>query len=332
MGEKIQIFSERAGWASDETARELAWVANHLGIKATWKSRHHPFMSSGHRYFTSPDLALRYGKIGAGKYSFDYFHGVPENDSKYAIRLEKLAKQHNRVRFIRTTHEETTRTMHDYGLGDKVVQIPLGVDLNRFHPNFGQTRGSLRSILEIPEGAFAIGSFQKDGIGWGAGNEPKLEKGPDIFLETITTLWPIVPNLHVVLAGPARGYVKSGLISAGVPFTDYGMTTPDLISKLYRALDVYLVSSRYEGGPRAILESMASGVPVVSTMVGQAPEVLGESMAHLLSSRFNPQALAEIILTYLVPNHRKQRPQIYIDRAREFSLGALAHKWLQIIG
>ena|SRR5436305_7351999 len=43
---------------------------------------------------------------------------------------------------------------------------------------------------------------------------------------------------------------------------------------LYRAVDAYLVASRQEGGPKAVLESMASGVPLVTTRVGQAMDLV----------------------------------------------------------
>ena len=43
---------------------------------------------------------------------------------------------------------------------------------------------------------------------------------------------------------------------------------------MYHALDVCLVTSRQEGGPKAVLESMASGVPLVTTRVGQAMDLV----------------------------------------------------------
>jgi glycosyltransferase involved in cell wall biosynthesis len=46
------------------------------------------------------------------------------------------------------------------------------------------------------------------------------------------------------------------------------------ISQYYHVLDLYLVTSREEGGPRAVLESMASGIPLVSTLVGQAIDLV----------------------------------------------------------
>ena len=39
-------------------------------------------------------------------------------------------------------------------------------------------------------------------------------------------------------------------------------------------MDLYIVASRVEGGPLALLETMATGVPLVSTNVGMVPDVI----------------------------------------------------------
>jgi glycosyltransferase involved in cell wall biosynthesis len=46
------------------------------------------------------------------------------------------------------------------------------------------------------------------------------------------------------------------------------------IGEYFNALDLYIVSSREEGGPKAVLESMASGIPLVTTRVGQAMDLV----------------------------------------------------------
>jgi glycosyltransferase involved in cell wall biosynthesis len=119
-----------------------------------------------------------------------------------------------------------------------------------------------------------VGSFQKDGIGWGEGLEPKLVKGPDVFLKTIEILKPRVPELFVLLSGPARGYVKRGLEQLGVPYRHHFLKHYPEMGELYQVLDLYIVASRQEGGPKAILEAMASGVPLVTTRVGQAMDMV----------------------------------------------------------
>ena len=66
--------------------------------------------------------------------------------------------------------------------------------------------------------AFVVGSFQKDGVGWEEGLEPKLIKGPDVLLAAVERLRQRVPELWLLLTAPARGYVKEGLERIGVPY------------------------------------------------------------------------------------------------------------------
>jgi glycosyltransferase involved in cell wall biosynthesis len=115
--------------------------------------------------------------------------------------------------------------------------------------------------------------FSKDGVGWRNGSEPKLVKGPDIFLRVIQQLKSRY-KIHVLLSAPARGYIKSGLESLGIPYQHFHLKKYWDIVRLYQALDLYLVTSREEGGPKAMLESLACGIPLVTTRVGMVPDVI----------------------------------------------------------
>jgi glycosyltransferase involved in cell wall biosynthesis len=78
----------------------------------------------------------------------------------------------------------------------------------------------------------------------------------------------------VLLTGPSRGYVKAGLERLNIPYRHLYLKDYPEIGQIFSALDLYLVTSRQEGGPKAILESMASGVPLVTTRVGQAMDLV----------------------------------------------------------
>ncbi len=99
-------------------------------------------------------------------------------------------------------------------------------------------------------------------------------KGPDVFLKVIEMIKPRIPELFILLSGPARGYVKAGLERLGVPYRHVFLEHYPEVGQLFQTLDVYVVASRQEGGPKAILESMASGVPLVTTHVGQAMDLV----------------------------------------------------------
>ena len=156
---------------------------------------------------------------------------------------------------------------------ERLVRIPIGVDTKLFCPCTPEQKQAARVRLGIPDNAVVVGSFQKDGVGWGDGMEPKLIKGPDIFLKAVERLKRNVPVV-VMLTGPARGFVKQGLERLGVPYVHRYVQCHAQLVECYQALDLYFVTSREEGGPMGLMESMASGVPVVSAVVGMAPDLI----------------------------------------------------------
>jgi glycosyltransferase involved in cell wall biosynthesis len=156
----------------------------------------------------------------------------------------------------------------------KVFLIPIGINPDFFSPQTPASRQVSREKYGIPQSAVVVGSFQKDGDGWGEGLTPKLIKGPDVFLQSADILKKSVPELFVLLSGPARGYVKKGLEELRIPYKHVYLEHYPQINELYHCLDLYIVASREEGGPKAILESMASGVPLVTTRVGQAMDMV----------------------------------------------------------
>ncbi|MEX2160729.1 MAG: glycosyltransferase family 4 protein [Anaerolineales bacterium] len=164
----------------------------------------------------------------------------------------------------------------------RLVRIPLGVDLKAFIPATEQQKSERRRELGIPEKAFCIGSFHKDGVGMDAGDEPKPIKGPDILLKVVEGVSRQHP-VFVLLSAPARGYVKAGLERLGVPYAHVVLDDYLQMPRLYRAIDLYLLTSREEGGPKGVLESLASGIPIVATRVGLAPDVIRPGENGLLA-------------------------------------------------
>ena len=99
-----------------------------------------------------------------------------------------------------------------------------------------------------------------------------------------------------MLTGPARGYIKNGLEAARIPYTHRYLETPQELANLYSALDFYLITSREEGGPKGLMESMASGVPVVSTAVGMAPDLIENRVNGFMVDAEDVEGLAESAL------------------------------------
>jgi glycosyltransferase involved in cell wall biosynthesis len=201
------------------------------------------------------------------------FHGQ-KHQPGFTTAISKLLEKQSSFEKIHTASHIMEQRLLEWGIpAEKVARIPLGVDLERFRPVTADQRTEARKALGIGEDVICIGSFHKDGVGMQEGNEPKLIKGPDVFLQVIEQLAKKY-SIFVLLSAPARGYVKRGLEAINVPYSHQYKEDFHEIPPLYRALDLYLITSREEGGPEGVLESMASGIPLVTTKVGLAPDVV----------------------------------------------------------
>lgn len=165
-------------------------------------------------------------------------------------------------------------------------KIPYLVDGNLFFPmdKTDSTLRDMKSRAKIPPDAYVIGSFARDSEGSDL-LAPKLVKGPDIFLHIVRQLRNKGENIHVLLAGPRRHWLRAQLQTFGIPHSFFGSPRSDddletnflprsELNLLYQLLDLYIVSSRSEGGPHAILEAAAAGCKIISTDVGMARDVL----------------------------------------------------------
>lgn len=158
------------------------------------------------------------------------------------------------------------------GLTDKPVHvIPYWANQRIWRPT--GVKGALRKKHGLPEGGFLVGSFQRDTEGKDL-RTPKLEKGPDLLADNLVRLAAVEPRLHVVLAGWRRQYLIGRLEAAGVPYSYIELPSQDVVNELYQTIDVYMVSSRHEGGPQALVECGLLAVPCVSRDVGIARQVL----------------------------------------------------------
>lgn len=224
------------------------------------------------------------------------FYHVVEGDP----RLTQLAEIKNYVNLWITACSLTKKMLVDLGIEDsKISIIPLGIDLEDFVSV--KTKLNHTSVLDkygIPKDKLIIGSFQKDGNGWDEGNEPKLIKGPDIFCDVIDKLHEKL-DLFVILTGPSRGYVKNRLRQSKVPFIHHYTDNREEIIQLFHTLDLYLICSRLEGGPYALLEAFASNTLLISTKVGMCIDVISNYENGILVESKESQEIVDMTLKLL---------------------------------
>ena len=292
---RLFIGQEAARWVLSYEARQLARTAAALGVELGppgWLNaveRQSLFHQSQFTLLLHP-FEKRGNHLG-----FAYFHGRPGTPGmpEFDACFETMRRRHAEIDRVQVTNRDMEQLVLDTGMApEKVHRIPIGIDVEAFTLRTAERREAARQAFGLPADAFVVGSFQKDGVGWGDGLEPKLIKGPDVLVEAVARARERVPELTVLLTGPARGYVRAGLEAVGVPYRHALLPDVEDVARAYDAIDVCLVASRDEGGPRAVLESMATGVSLVTTRVGQATDLVEDGVNGWLVEVEDVEALA----------------------------------------
>jgi glycosyltransferase involved in cell wall biosynthesis len=325
----LSLQTDITGWVLDQEALELQTVARGLGIRA--RINHGISRQARQCCHYTSQFVLADDRVfdTRNRLSVDFFHGRSGTGPEFDALHAGLRRHHQVVTRLRVSHSEMEQAALASGIArEKVHRIPIAVDLALFAPQTAESRRRARAALGLPEAAAVVGSFHKDGVGWEEGLEPKLVKGPDVLLRALAALKARRPELWVLLTGPARGFVRRGLDQAGVPYRHVQVGDYREMAQCFHALDAYAIPSRQEGGPKALLEAMAAGVPVVSTRVGQAMDLVVHGENGWLVETEDAGGLAECLVE-AVGDAARREPVIGRARltAEANSLEAQAPAW-----
>ena len=334
-GSRLFVLGDSLGWALDDEAAYIAAVARGARYALgppSWArhARRQVVFHTSHFAALDPLWARSSHRLG-----LSYFHGrpgtpgYPEFDRAY----EALQRDPERFERVHVTHAELEDVVRSAGVDpSRIHRIPIGIELERFPPTDASRRLAARMTLGLPETAFVVGSFQKDGVGFGDGDEPKTIKGPDVLVAALDAAGRELDDLVVLLTGPARGYVRRELERRGVPYVHRLLASRDHLPVAYHALDAYVVASRQEGGPKSILESMASAVPLVTTRVGQAPDLVIDGANGLLVDVEDADGLAAgLVRLHGDPALVSSLAAAGRHTAHEASHERLAPRWLALL-
>jgi len=223
--------------------------------------------------FTDPGTYCQYHD-GFKKYPNKFvcwWHGNASTPNRGVQKRIKIAKKWlPKCKGIIVSCDYGVNCVRSLGVPDHLInKIHLGVDMSLFKvlPN----REEFRKNFKVPENSFCIGSFQRDTDKLGG---PKTIKGPDIFIDVVSKLKKSIPNMFVLLSGRRRDYMKKHLKKLDIKYKHVYLDDYSDIVAMYNCLDCYLLTSREEGGPKALMESIACGIPIVSTKCGMAPDVI----------------------------------------------------------
>lgn len=157
--------------------------------------------------------------------------------------------------------------------------IPNGVDVTRFHPDGERATG--RSLI-----VGSVGSLIE-------------VKNHRLLIEAFARLECCDAVLWIVGEGPERAALQEQVCAAGLGNRVTFMGHSDDPAPIVRQFDVFCLSSRSEQMPIAVIEAMASGLPIVSTDVGDVKEMVTESNRSFIVPPNDPDAYSRALATLL---------------------------------
>lgn len=214
-------------------------------------------------------------------------------------------------------------SINTYELIKKIIGIPEnrieiifnGIDVRKFQSNTRKINTTVKNVL-------AVGRLdeQKDHM--------TLLESYSLLRDELKIQGKDVPLLTIVGIGKLKDkleqYTQELKLKGVVIFAGARNDIPDLLAKS----DLWVMSSKWEGLSIALLEALASGIPVIATNVGSNGEVLRNGYNGSLVPSKNPQALADEILRVITNNDLRTKYSINaIKTVEEFGIQKCAAKY-----
>jgi len=187
----------------------------------------------------------------------------------------------------------------DYGIGraEQYRVIPLGFDLSALAAIAGADRRAARNTLGIPDEAQVVTTVGR----------LTAIKQHQLFLDAAARI--ASTRRHAVFLivgdGELRGDLERSARELGMLDRTRLLGWRHDLPVIYGATDVFLLTSRNEGPPVALMESPPAAVPGVSTDVGGVRDVIGDSVG-LLAPFGDAQALADAVGALLDDPERRR--------------------------
>ncbi|HLN89990.1 MAG TPA: glycosyltransferase family 4 protein [Candidatus Binatia bacterium] len=210
------------------------------------------------------------------------------------LRFFEEGMLHKARKIIAVSHFTKWELTNYYKIpAGKIKVIHNGVDTRKFKPAMDKRKAKA-----------AVG-FNPDDPAIVSVGRLYARKGLFTLIESMPAVIKRFPTAKFIISGKGQSDEMKKLIAhaerlgvrGNIVFTGY---TPDKeLPKLYQAADVFAFSTFYEHHPFAVLEAMATGLPVVTTTVGGIPETIQTEKNGLLVKPFDSKAFSGAILRFL---------------------------------
>ena len=174
---------------------------------------------------------------------------------------------------------------------DKIKLVYNGFLPRGFHIRMGSETKLCRRRLGLVDDARVIGTVMRFAP----------EKDPYVWLETAAAIATARPDTRFVLAGYGNlaEQIERRIEALGLAECFILPGAAKDVGLIYGALDVLLLTSRFEGTPNVLIEAQAAGIPVVAPDVGGTSETLLNGVTGILVGNRRASSLASAVLEIL---------------------------------
>ena len=134
-------------------------------------------------------------------------------------------------------------------------------------------------------------------------------KNPVLLRDTLVSLLREREDVNVLVAGIDRsGLIRTAIDEERLEGRLFLLEDIDysVIGHAYKSLDVFIITSKFEGSPNTVLEAMANGLPIVATRITATEEIINDKHDGLLVTEHESTALSSVISKLLDDEpHRK---------------------------
>ncbi len=206
---------------------------------------------------------------------------------------------------------------------EKIMVIENGVRVERFI-NQEKAGSALRKELQIAADAPLIGIIGR----------LQPQKDHHNFLKAAVHIKNKLPAARFLIVGdgPLRTELQTQAKNFGLESSTLFCGIRQDIPAVLAALNILVISSKWEGLPVTLLEGMAARCPIVSTAVGGVPNVVSHGESALLVPKEDPSALAAACLQFLQDPAFAQSmaDAAFLCVKTQFSLDAMIEKTLSL--
>jgi glycosyltransferase involved in cell wall biosynthesis len=255
----------------------------------------------------------------------EYTHYVSSDSKVMKLLAVHLSTEYaNLCTRVVAPSESISDLITNRGVNPPITVIPTGVDIDYFRSGNG---GDFRRLHDIPMDVPVIGHLGR------LAAEKNLEYLCEAVLKALKKI-PAEARFLVVGAGPSESLIREmfnkkaledRLIMAGK------LSGPDL-ADAYKAMDLFVFSSKSETQGMVLVEAMAAGIPVIALDASGTREVVEDNQnGRLLPENTSSQVFAETIIDFF---ERARVADSWCkaadDTARKFSRDVSAEKLIRI--